>query len=68
MGRKTLSINEQTYEQLAARKTDNDSFDDVIRRLLERSAVDEPVPLTSDDLPLIADEVAGELEDRLTRR
>jgi len=40
MGTKTIGIREETYERLKARKRDDESFTDLVERLLGDSTVD----------------------------
>ncbi|MDG6996735.1 MAG: antitoxin VapB family protein [Nitrososphaerota archaeon] len=39
MGTKTISISDEAYSRLAARKRTNESFTDVINRLTERKSI-----------------------------
>lgn len=40
MGTKTIGLREDAYERLKARKRDDESFTDVVDRLLEETTVD----------------------------
>jgi len=40
MGTKTIGLREDVYEELRARKRDNESFTDVVDRLLDEAAPD----------------------------
>lgn len=40
MGTKTIGIKQEAYERLRARKRDDESFTDLVNRLLDESTVD----------------------------
>ncbi len=77
MGRKTLTIPEEIYEDLDDVKGDDESFGDTIDRLIEAADADEPGDgtgehdpntLTEDHIPDIAGATARETADILEER
>ena len=71
--RKTITVDEDVFEEAKANKDgrtwaelllDGAHADDGDERQSER----HPKPLTADDVPLLADEIAEKLENRMTRR
>lgn len=62
MGTKTIGLREDVYERLKARKRDDESFTDLIDRLIDESSVDWRETFGS-----LSSEEAAELE-RVTAR
>ena len=56
MGTKTIGLREDAYEKLKARKRDDESFTDLVERLLEESTAD-----WRDGFGTLPDEAAEEL-------
>lgn len=65
MARKTVSLSESAYNELNDEKQDGESFSDTVKRLANEP---EPMPLTADDISLIATQTAEEVENRMTHK
>lgn len=68
MGRKTISIDESTYEQLTAAKRDGETWDGYFTRLLESQSDDDLERLFNlvDRIPdRTAERTAAEIERRM---
>ena len=63
MARKTVSLSKSAYNELKDEKQDDESFSDTVKRLANEP---EPMPLTADDISLIATQTAEEVENRMT--
>ena len=61
MGTKTIGLREDAYEKLKARKRDEESFTELVERLLAESTAD-----WRDGFGTLSDEDAAELEDFAT--
>lgn len=77
MTRKTISVPEAVYEEAHAHKGDRTWADVLLdgahagktdTRRDEPQGEPHPAPLTADDLPMIRNAIADELENRLTQR
>lgn len=62
MGTKTIGIREEVYERLKARKREDESFTDVVDRLIEASSAD-----WREGFGTLPDEDAGDLERAVER-
>lgn len=65
MARKTVSLSESAYNELNDEKQDGESFSDTVKRLANEP---ESMPLTADDISLIATQTAEEVENRMTHK
>jgi len=76
MSRKTISIREGVFDRLEADKGDNESWSGYLERLADGERISKPDngdvntvnTLTADDIPMLAEHVAREVENRMTRR
>lgn len=74
MGTKTIGVREEVYERLSARKRDNESFTDLLDRLMDESTPDwregfGTLPSDeADDLERIAAESRSSMGEGLSTR
>ena len=63
MARKTVSLSKSAYNELKDEKQDDESFSDTVKRLANEP---EAMPITADDISLIATQTAEEVDNRMT--
>lgn len=75
MSRTTISIRDEVFERLAADKGDTESWSGYLERLADGERIESPDDgmnavnaLTADDVPMLADCIADEVENRMMRR
>lgn len=68
MGTKNISISDEAYFRLAARKKDNESFTDVINRLAGKRSILDLVGLLSNDEARRMNEEIKQMRRRTNKR
>ncbi len=69
MARRTISLSEDAYEALSARKRPHESFSDVVRRLARRRSLTDLAHVMDKEAAVAVAEAVGQnREKRLTTR